>query len=112
MSNSRQIRVLRDGQENGTYTVNGAMMLLQAGHLKNTDLYWEEGMTGWAPLSQLRDSELPGQVAGKFNSGIICRGMDVYGSRTPIPKAEADHGRGCLVLIIPLLVCGLALAIF
>jgi len=58
MSNSRQIRVLRDGQENGTYTVDGAMMLLQAGHLKNTDLYWEVGMAEWAPLSQLMALEI------------------------------------------------------
>lgn len=57
MSNSRQVRVLRDGQEVGPYTVYGALELLRLGHLKHSDLYWEAGMAGWAPLSELRRLE-------------------------------------------------------
>jgi len=51
------VRVLRDGQEVGPYTVYGALELLRLGHLKHSDLYWEVGMPGWAPLSELRRLE-------------------------------------------------------
>lgn len=57
MSELRKIRISRDGQEIGTYTVQDAVRQLILGQLKPTDFYWEEGMVEWTPLSQLQASE-------------------------------------------------------
>ncbi len=109
MSNSRQIRVLRDGQENGTYTVDGAMMLLQAGHLKNTDLYWEVGMAEWAPLSQLMALEIDRvrKEPYRTSSHIYYVPMNSLGDSRRTRTKEAEHSDGCLVLVIPLIASGL-----
>jgi uncharacterized membrane protein len=63
MSEPLQIRVSRDGQEIGTYAVQEAIRQVSLGQLKPTDFYWHEGMTEWAPLSQLQASEARRQLA-------------------------------------------------
>jgi hypothetical protein len=57
MSEPRQVRISREGQEIGTFAVDEAIRQLQNGQLKPTDFYWEEGMVEWASLSQLQASE-------------------------------------------------------
>jgi hypothetical protein len=63
MSEPLQVRVSRDGKEFGTYTAQEAVRLLVYGTLKETDFYWHEGMTDWAPLTQLHASEARRQLA-------------------------------------------------
>lgn len=63
MSESLQVRVSRDGKELGTYSAQEAVRLLVAGTLKVTDFYWHEGMTEWAPLTQLQAAEARRQLA-------------------------------------------------
>ena len=63
MSEPLQVRVSRDGKELGTYSAQEAVRLLVAGTLKVTDFYWHEGMTDWAPLTQLQASEARRQLA-------------------------------------------------
>lgn len=57
MSPPLQVKVPRDGKEIGTYEAKEAVRLLVYGTLKETDFYWHEGMTDWAPLSKLQASE-------------------------------------------------------
>jgi hypothetical protein len=63
MSEPLQVRVSRDGKEFGTYSAHEAVRLLVYGTLKETDFYWHEGMTDWAPLTQLQASEARRQLA-------------------------------------------------
>jgi Fe2+ transport system protein B len=63
MSEPLQVRVSREGKEIGTYLVQEAIRLLVYGTLKETDHYWHEGMTDWAPLTQLQASEARRQLA-------------------------------------------------
>lgn len=63
MSEPLQVRVSRDGKEFGTYSAQEAVRLLVYGTLKETDFYWHEGMTDWAPLTQLQASEARRQLA-------------------------------------------------
>ena len=63
MSEPLQVRVSRDGKEFGTYSAQEAVRLLVYGTLKETDFYWHEGMTDWAPLTQLQASESRRQLA-------------------------------------------------
>lgn len=63
MSEALQVRVSRDGKEFGTYSAQEAVRLLVYGTLKETDFYWHEGMTDWAPLTQLQASESRRQLA-------------------------------------------------
>lgn len=63
MSDPLQVRVSRDGQEIGTYAAQEAVRLLLYGTLKETDFYWHEGMTDWAPLKQLQAAEARRQLA-------------------------------------------------
>lgn len=63
MSEPLQVRVCRDGKEFGTYSAQEAVRLLVYGTLKETDFYWHEGMTDWAPLTQLQASEARRQLA-------------------------------------------------
>lgn len=65
MSEPLQVRVSRDGQEIGTYAVQEAIRQVFLGQLKPTDFYWHEGMTEWAPLSQLQASEARRLLAEK-----------------------------------------------
>jgi hypothetical protein len=65
MSEALQVRVSRDGKEFGTYSAQEAVRLLVYGTLKETDFYWHEGMTDWAPLTQLQASESRRQLAEK-----------------------------------------------
>ncbi len=57
MSDSLQVKVSRAGVEIGTYSAQEAVRLLVYGTLKETDFYWHEGMTEWAPLPKLQASE-------------------------------------------------------
>ena len=50
-------------KEFGTYSAQEAVRLLVYGTLKETDFYWHEGMTDWAPLTQLQASEARRQLA-------------------------------------------------
>jgi hypothetical protein len=44
------------------------MQQLLLGQLDKTDLYWEAGMAGWAPLSQLSGSEIE-SMTGEMKEG-------------------------------------------
>lgn len=57
MSDSLQVKVSRAGVEIGAYSAQEAVRLLVCGTLKETDFYWHEGMTDWAPLPKLQASE-------------------------------------------------------
>ena len=57
MSEPLQVKISRDGKEIGTYEVKEAIRLLVYGTLEETDFYWHEGMTDWAPLIKLQASE-------------------------------------------------------
>jgi hypothetical protein len=63
MSTPLQVKISRDGKEIGTYEANEAVRLLVYGNLKETDFYWHEGMTEWAPLLKLQASEARRQLA-------------------------------------------------
>ena len=63
MSTSLQVKISRDGKEIGTYEAQEAVRLLVYGTLKDTDFYWHEGMTEWAPLLKLQASEARRQLA-------------------------------------------------
>jgi len=57
MTSTLLVKVSRDGKEIGTYEAKEAVRLLVYGTLKETDFYWQEGMTDWAPLIKLQASE-------------------------------------------------------
>jgi len=57
------VKISRDGKEIGTYEAKEAVRLLVYGTLKETDFYWHEGMTDWAPLVKLQASEARRQLA-------------------------------------------------
>ena len=63
MSSPLLVKISRDGKEIGTYEAKEAVRLLVYGTLKETDFYWQEGMTDWAPLSKLQVSEARRQLA-------------------------------------------------
>jgi hypothetical protein len=63
MSTPLLVKISRDGKEIGTYEAKEAVRLLVYGTLKETDFYWHEGMTEWAPLSKLQASEDRRQLA-------------------------------------------------
>lgn len=57
MNKPLQVKVSRDGKDVGTYEATEAIRLLVYGTLKETDFYWHDGMTDWAPLVKLQTSE-------------------------------------------------------
>jgi hypothetical protein len=63
MSSPLLVKISRDGKEIGTYEAKEAIRLLVYGTLKETDFYWHEGMTEWAPLLKLQASEARRQLA-------------------------------------------------
>ena len=63
MSSPLLVKISRDGKEIGTYEAQEAVRLLVYGTLKETDFYWHEGMTDWAPLSKLQASEARRELA-------------------------------------------------
>ena len=63
MSSPLLVKISRDGKEIGTYEAKEAVRLLVYGTLKETDFYWPEGMTEWAPLVKLQASEARRQLA-------------------------------------------------
>ena len=65
MSKPLQVRVSRDGKEIGTYSAAEVVRLRIEGTLKESDFYWHEGMTDWAPLSQFLAAEARRQLAEK-----------------------------------------------
>lgn len=63
MTSPLLVKISRDGKEIGTYDSKEAVRLLASGTLKDTDFYWHEGMTEWAPLVKLQASEARKQLA-------------------------------------------------
>jgi len=63
MSTPLLVKISRDGKEIGTYEAKEAVRLLVYGTLKETDFFWHEGMTEWAPLLKLQASEDRRQLA-------------------------------------------------
>jgi GYF domain 2 len=63
MSTPLLVKISRDGKEIGTYEAKEAVRLLVYGTLRETDFYWHEGMTDWAPLSKLQASEARRELA-------------------------------------------------
>jgi hypothetical protein len=63
MTSTLLVKVSRDGKEIGTYEAKEAVRLLVYGTLKETDFYWHDGMTDWAPLVNLQASEARKQLA-------------------------------------------------
>jgi hypothetical protein len=57
MSLPIQVRISRDGKEIGTYSSDEVVKLRINGTLQETDFYWHDGMTEWAPLTQFLASE-------------------------------------------------------
>ena len=60
-----QVRISRDGKEIGTYPAAEVVRLRINGTLKETDFYWCEGMTDWAPLTEFLAAEARRQLAEK-----------------------------------------------
>jgi hypothetical protein len=52
-----QVRISRHGKEIGTYPSDEVVKLRINGTLQETDFYWHDGMTEWAPLTQFLASE-------------------------------------------------------
>lgn len=67
MSSPLLVKISRDGKEIGTYEAKEAVRLLVYGTLKETDFYWHDGMTEWAPLLKLQASEALRQLAERAN---------------------------------------------
>jgi len=65
MTRPLAVKISRNGVEIGSYEASEAVRLLVYGTLRDTDFYWHEGMTEWAPLHELRDSEARRQLAEK-----------------------------------------------
>ena len=65
MSEPLQIRISRDGKEIGAYPAADVVRLRINGTLKETDFYWQEGMSDWAPMSQFLAAEARRQLAEK-----------------------------------------------
>ena len=65
MSEVLLVRVSRDGNEIGTYPSEEVVRLRINGTLKETDFYWHDGMTEWAPLSQFLAAEARRQASEK-----------------------------------------------
>jgi hypothetical protein len=65
MSEPLLVRISRDGKELGTYPSEEVVRLRIDGTLKETDFYWHEGMTEWAPLTQFLAAEARRQAAEK-----------------------------------------------
>ena len=63
MTSTLLVKVSRDGKEIGTYEAKEAVRLLGNDTLKETDFYWHDGMTDWAPLVNLQASEARKQLA-------------------------------------------------
>jgi hypothetical protein len=63
MSTPLLVKISRDGKEIGTYEAKEAVRLLVYGTLKESDFYWHEGMTEWAPLLKLQASEARRELA-------------------------------------------------
>lgn len=63
MSNPLQVRISRDGNEIGSYPSDEVVRLRLNGTLKETDFYWHDGMTVWAPLTQFLASEARRKLA-------------------------------------------------
>jgi hypothetical protein len=57
MSESLLVRVSREGEEIGAYSVPEVLSMLKKGALLPADFYWHEVMTEWAPLPKLQASE-------------------------------------------------------
>lgn len=65
MTRPLTVKISRNGVEIGSYEASEAVRLLVYGTLRDADFYWHEGMTEWAPLHELRDSEARRQLAEK-----------------------------------------------
>jgi len=63
MSKTFQVRISRDGNEIGSYPSDEVVRLRVNGILNETDFYWHEGMTDWAPLTQFLASEARRKLA-------------------------------------------------
>lgn len=63
MTQPIQVRISRGGNEIGSYPSDEVVRLSSNGTLKETDFYWHEGMTDWAPLSQFLASEARRKLA-------------------------------------------------
>jgi hypothetical protein len=63
MSKPLQVRISRDGNEIGSYPSDEVVRLRLNGTLQETDFYWHEGMTVWAPLTQFLASEARRKLA-------------------------------------------------
>jgi hypothetical protein len=100
MSEPLQVRVSRDGKEFGTYSAPEAVRLLVYGTLKETDFYWHEGMTDWAPLTQLQASEARRQLAERKQEEELKaaelakkRREEAEQVRQEQAKAKAEHAK-------------------
>jgi hypothetical protein len=99
------------------------MQQLLLGRLDKTDLYWEAGMAGWAPLSQLSGSEIEsmtgemkegsyvpqvmprvehvtrGMIAGDTSKGHQAKKQAEYEAK--IEEREQERiGCGCIVILL------------
>lgn len=63
MSKPLQVRISRDGNQIGSYPSDEVVRLRLNGTLQETDFYWHEGMTVWAPLTQFLASEARRKLA-------------------------------------------------
>lgn len=54
-----EVWIGRDGERHGPYTEADVRQWLRSGEVSRDDLGWHEGMTDWAPLSQMFPGESP-----------------------------------------------------
>lgn len=52
MNEPLKVRVSRQGKEIGTFPADEVITLYAKGTLRDTDFYWHNGMSDWAPLGQ------------------------------------------------------------
>ncbi len=78
-------RVSRNGHVMGEFDIDRIVELLDSGEFLWTDLCWTQGMSGWAPLTQLR-SEV---AAAKAFPPVAAMPVPVTSGRRRVPPAPA-----------------------
>ncbi len=78
-------RVSRNGHVMGEYDIDRVVELIDAGEFLWSDLYWGQGMSGWAPLTNLRAEVL----AAKTFPPVAATPRPVSSGRRGIPPVGA-----------------------
>ena len=96
MTQPIQVRISRDGNEIGSYPSDEVVRLRLNGTLKETDFYWHEGMTDWAPLTQFLNTEARRELAEETLKREQEDGKNAERLALEKAKAKEDQERAAL----------------